>query len=45
MKNADGIKRWVEGNQRADHPDRIVYCTGSESEKQELIAQCLAEVS
>jgi phosphoenolpyruvate carboxykinase (GTP) len=43
MKKADGIKRWVEEISRVTTPDRVVYCTGSESEKQELITQALAE--
>src|ERR1044071_4514644 len=43
MTKAEGIKRWVEEVAALTTPDRIVYCTGSESEKQELIRQSLAE--
>src|SRR5215216_2377544 len=43
MKNADGIKRWVEEISTLTTPDRIVYCTGSDSEKQQLITHSLAE--
>src|SRR5215217_537019 len=43
MTNAEGITRWVDDVAKMTTPDRIVYCTGSESEKQDLIRQSLAE--
>jgi phosphoenolpyruvate carboxykinase (GTP) len=44
MTNAEqGIKRWVDEVARLTTPDRIVYCTGSAGEKQQLIKECLAE--
>src|ERR671915_1473190 len=37
-----GIKRWVDEVSALTTPDRIVYCDGSESEKQQLIRESLA---
>src|SRR5918993_595596 len=36
-----GIKRWVDEVSALTTPDRIVYCDGSESEKQRLIKESL----
>ena len=38
----EGIRRWVDEVSALTTPDRIVYCDGSESEKQELIKESLA---
>jgi phosphoenolpyruvate carboxykinase (GTP) len=38
----EGIRRWVDEVAALTTPDRIVYCDGSESERQQLIAECLA---
>jgi len=35
------IKRWVEEVAAITRPDRIVYCTGSEQERAQLIRECL----
>ena len=44
MTNAEqGIRRWVQEVTALTTPDRVVYCTGSEAEKQQLIKECLAE--
>jgi phosphoenolpyruvate carboxykinase (GTP) len=37
-----GIKTWVDSVAALTTPDKIVYCTGSEEEKQQLIRECLA---
>ncbi len=42
MTNEQGIKRWVDEVAKLTTPDRVVYCTGSEEEKQQLIKECLA---
>src|SRR5690242_9302790 len=36
------IARWVEEIAKITKPDQIVYCDGSEQEKDDLIKQCLA---
>jgi phosphoenolpyruvate carboxykinase (GTP) len=36
------IQQWVDEVGRLTTPDRIVYCDGSEREKEELIQDCLA---
>jgi phosphoenolpyruvate carboxykinase (GTP) len=42
MANAEqGIRRWVDEVAKLTTPDRVVWCTGSEAEKQQLIAECL----
>jgi len=38
----EGIRRWVDEVSALTTPDRIVYCDGSESEKQQLIQESLA---
>ena len=38
----EGIRRWVDEVSALTTPDRIVYCDGSESEKQQLIRESLA---
>ena len=38
----EGIRRWVDDVSSLTTPDRIVYCDGSESEKQQLIQESLA---
>jgi phosphoenolpyruvate carboxykinase (GTP) len=35
------IERWVEQISTLTHPDRIVYCDGSEEEGRQLIGECL----
>ena len=42
MRTPDEITRWVDGVAALTAPDRIVYCDGSEQEKQQLIAESLA---
>jgi phosphoenolpyruvate carboxykinase (GTP) len=37
-----GITRWVNDISALTTPDRVVYCDGSEAEKQALIRECLA---
>ena len=37
----DGIKKWVDEIAALTTPDRIHYCDGSESEKEQLIRECL----
>src|SRR6476620_4042948 len=36
------IQRWVDEVAALTTPDRIVYCDGSESERAQLTAECLA---
>ena len=44
MTNAEqGIRRWVDEVAKLTTPDRVVYCTGSEAEQQQLIKESLAE--
>jgi phosphoenolpyruvate carboxykinase (GTP) len=38
----DGIKQWVDDIAALTTPDRIVWCDGSDTEKQQLIRECLA---
>jgi phosphoenolpyruvate carboxykinase (GTP) len=37
-----GIRRWVEEVAKMATPDRIVYCDGSEAEKNAIVKACLA---
>ena len=37
-----GIRRWVDDVSAITTPDKIVYCTGSQEEKQQLIRESLA---
>ena len=39
---AQGITRWVEEISALTTPDRVVYCDGSEAERQQLIRESLA---
>ena len=39
---SNGIRKWVEEVAALTTPDRIVYCDGSETEKQSLIKDSLA---
>ena len=41
MKHA-GIRQWVDEIAAMTRPDRILFCDGSESERQQLIAECVA---
>jgi phosphoenolpyruvate carboxykinase (GTP) len=36
------IRQWVEEVSRLTTPDRIVYCDGSDGERERLINECLA---
>ena len=36
------IRRWVDEVKELCTPDRVVYCDGSEAEKERLIKECLA---
>jgi phosphoenolpyruvate carboxykinase (GTP) len=37
-----GIRQWVDEIAAMTRPDRILFCDGSESERQQLIAECVA---
>ena len=41
IENA-AIKRWVDEIQKLCTPDKVVYCDGSEEERQRLTKECLA---
>src|SRR5687767_9800298 len=41
LKHA-GIRRWVDEVAAMTRPDRILFCDGSEAERDELIKECLA---
>ncbi len=40
--SANGIRKWVDEVAALTTPDRIVYCDGSDEEKQQLTAEALA---
>ena len=41
MKNAEA-QRWVKEVEALCQPDKVVWCDGSEAEKDQLIKECLA---
>src|SRR4051794_4137356 len=42
VQTQTGIRRWVEEVARTTTPDRIVYCDGSDVEKNAIIKECIA---
>src|SRR3954452_11460829 len=42
LQTQTGIRRWVEEGARTTTPDRIVYCDGSDVEKNAIIKECIA---
>jgi len=42
LSSHPAIERWVKEIAALTTPDRIVYCDGSEHERQQLVAECLA---
>jgi phosphoenolpyruvate carboxykinase (GTP) len=42
MRKPASITRWVEEIRALTKPDRVVYCDGSDGERDRLIADCLA---
>src|SRR3954463_856737 len=42
LQKQTGIRRWVEEVARTTTPDRIVYCDGSDVEKNAIIKECIA---
>ncbi|MGE3840730.1 MAG: phosphoenolpyruvate carboxykinase (GTP) [Vicinamibacterales bacterium] len=42
LSSHPAIERWVKDVASLTTPDRIVYCDGSERERQQLVAECLA---
>jgi phosphoenolpyruvate carboxykinase (GTP) len=39
---ATSIRQWVDEVSRLTNPDRVVYCDGSDREKNQIIKECLA---
>ncbi len=42
VQTQTGIRRWVEEVARTTTPDRIVYCDGSDVEKNAILKECIA---
>jgi len=43
MKTHAGVLRWVEDMAALCQPQNVVWCDGSENEKQQLLADCVAD--